>query len=143
MTDAPLSAPSIRLVRRTPSVQEDLRLREAAGPSPCPGERAGRGLPVRSTAKGRAFRGRPVGRGRIVGDGRLLARVADIAVEPGFQGRGLGQAIMTARMAPARAERPVGLCPSLIADLAADRRPVRRGVAPAAPCCIGMAQRPA
>ena len=71
------------------------------------------------------------------------AQATDIAVEPEFQGRGPGQAIMSAPMTAARAELSADLPLNLIADLPADRRHARHGVAPTAPRSIAMAQRPA
>lgn len=151
MTDAPIfappaSEPGTRRVRRTPSVDDDLRLREAAGASAYPREAAERGLPsslIAGVVELDAPGARAVGMGRVVGDGGLHAQATDIAVEPEFQGRGPGQAIMSAPMTAARAELAAGLPLNLIADLPADRRHARHGFVPAAPRSIAMAQRPA
>ena len=144
MTDASSPAVATRLTRRTPCVDGYLRLRDAAGLSPCPRAAAERGLPntligvVVETA-GQGEPPRAVGMGRIVGVGGLFAQVTDIALEPALRGlglcrgRGLGEAIMTFLMQVAKAELSAGLYLSLMADPPADRLYARHGFAPAAP----------
>ena len=149
MTDAPIfappaSEPGTRRVRRTPSVDDELRLREAAGSSAGLREAAERRLPdslIAAVVELDAPGGRAVGMGRLVGDGGLHAQATDIAVEPEFQGRGPGQAIMSALKTAA--ELSAGLPLNLIAELPADRRHARHGFVPVAPRSIAMAQRSA
>jgi GNAT superfamily N-acetyltransferase len=49
---------------------------------------------------------RAVGMGRLVGDGVMYFYVQDLAVEPGYQGRGVGQAILDALLGWVRQVAP-------------------------------------
>lgn len=59
--------------------------------------------------------GKPVGMGRLVGDG-IYCDVKDIAVSPGYQGKGVGRMIMEAIIAHIRETTPkgYGICVQLI-----------------------------
>lgn len=51
-----------------------------------------------------AFAGdKPVGMGRIVGDGAMYAYIQDVAVDPDYQGQGIGQRIVAALLDHIRA----------------------------------------
>lgn len=55
--------------------------------------------------------------GRIVGDGRYNFEVVDIAVDPQYQGQGLGRQIMENIMAFLNRNAPEGSYISLVADV--------------------------
>ncbi|WP_371264781.1 GNAT family N-acetyltransferase [Paenibacillus sp. CF384] len=82
--------------------------------------------------------GRLVGMGRIIGDGGCFYQVVDIAVDPAFQGRGLGKQIMTELMNDMDAHAPAGAYVSLLADVPADRLYQKFGFTYTAPQSLGM-----
>ncbi|QUD90787.1 GNAT family N-acetyltransferase [Phenylobacterium montanum] len=83
-----------------------------------------------------------IGMGRVIGDGGCFFQVVDIAVDPRFQGRGYGKAIMVEIMAWLEAEVPPTGYVSLIADGPAKDLYAQFGFQPTAPASIGMAWRP-
>jgi GNAT superfamily N-acetyltransferase len=125
----------------TPSADEYLRLRVAAGLSPKTEEQAAKGLP--NTWFGITVRheGRAVGMGRIIGDGGTAFQIVDIALEPAHHGKGLGKAIMAALMQHLAAHAPTGAYISLIADGDARHLYAKYGFEPVMPDSIGMAMR--
>ncbi|WP_275659224.1 GNAT family N-acetyltransferase [Shewanella sp. Isolate8] len=60
---------------------------------------------------------RVIAMGRVVGDGALNFELVDIAVDPGYQGRGLGSAIMSAIMEYLDEAAPKGAYITLMADV--------------------------
>ena len=56
---------------------------------------------------------RPIGMGRIIGDGAISYFVKDVAVRPEFQGRGAGRLMMDAILAHIRKSVPAGYHVSL------------------------------
>jgi ribosomal protein S18 acetylase RimI-like enzyme len=60
--------------------------------------------------------GRPIGIGRVVGDGGCFFQIVDIAVLPQYQKRGLGRAIMENLMEYIHREAPPTAYVSLMAD---------------------------
>jgi GNAT superfamily N-acetyltransferase len=76
--------------------------------------------------------------GRVVGDGGLALQVVDVAVDPRWQGQGLGGAIMTRIADWLDATLPPGAHVSLLADGEAHRLYARFGFRPTAPASIGM-----
>lgn len=90
-----MSGESIRSEHRVPAVADYLRLRRDSGLAERSAEAAEKGLGNSLFAvtlyneKGVA-----VGMGRVVGDGGCNFEVMDIAVDPAYQGRGLGRRIM-------------------------------------------------
>jgi ribosomal protein S18 acetylase RimI-like enzyme len=90
-------------------VDDFMRLRAVAGLSPRDAKGAAIGLP--NSLYGVHFRheGTAVAMGRVVGDGGLNFEIVDVAVDPAYQGRGLGKAVMRhimrylSRAAPDRA----------------------------------------
>lgn len=123
----------------TPSAEDYLRLRVAAGLSPKTAEQAAKGLP--NTWFGIIVRhgGRAVGMGRIVGDGGTAFQIVDIALEPAHHGKGLGKAIMAALMQHLATHAPAGAYVSLIADGDARHLYAKYGFEPVMPASIGMA----
>ncbi|QFU91710.1 GNAT family N-acetyltransferase [Amycolatopsis sp. YIM 10] len=84
---------------------------------------------------------RPVGMGRVVGDGGTAFQIVDMCVLPEHQGRGLGKQIMTALMEDLRQRAPRTAYISLIADGDARHLYARYGFAETAPDSVGMALR--
>ena len=85
----------ITLKLEVPDIESYLRLRVDSGLSPRSREAANRGLPNTLFAV-TLFNSEnyAVGMGRIVGDGGCNFEVVDIAVDPAYQGKGLGRLIM-------------------------------------------------
>jgi GNAT superfamily N-acetyltransferase len=81
-----------------------------------------------------------VGMGRLLGDGGWYFHVADMAVLPEHQRRGLGDAILTALLERIRRGAPAGAHVNLIADPPGRRLYARHGFTPTAPDSIGMAR---
>ncbi|TKA97293.1 GNAT family N-acetyltransferase [Cereibacter changlensis] len=136
-----MTKPAHEIIRRTPSVEEYLRLRDIAGLSPFSAAAAAQGL------KGTVFsvvveaEGKAIGMGRLIGDGGCFFQVVDIAVDPEHQGRGLGKAIVAALMQHVTAALPASAYVSLIADVPANRLYEKFGFAETAPRSLGMAYR--
>jgi GNAT superfamily N-acetyltransferase len=81
----------------------------------------------------------PVGMGRVIGDGGWYFHIADMAVLPEHQRRGIGDAILTALLDRIRAEAPAGAWVTLLADPPGRRLYARHGFAETAPDSLGMA----
>ncbi len=77
-----------------PTPEEYINLRKKAGLSAKSIEAAKKGLP--NSLYGITIRdnGRLIGMGRVIGDGACFFEVVDIAVDPDYQGLGLGKTIM-------------------------------------------------
>ncbi|MFT6605904.1 MAG: GNAT superfamily N-acetyltransferase [Halocynthiibacter sp.] len=99
-----------------PSAKDFCRLRAVAGMTPRSEAAAEAGLPGTLHGVLALAEGRVIGMGRIVGDGGLVYHICDMAVEPGFQGRGIGRAIMAALMAHLKAEIKAEAYVNLLAD---------------------------
>ena len=128
------------LTAETPSQDDYLRLRIVSGLTPKTAEGAAAGLPNTVFAVVVREAERVVAIGRIIGDGGLFFQIVDIAVDPAFQGRGLGKRIMAGLMAHV-ATLPKGAYVSLIADTPADRLYAQFGFVATAPRSLGMAYR--
>lgn len=129
-----------QLAPRTPTPDEYLTLRAAAGLSPFSRAAAELALPNTIFAVVIEEAGRAIGMGRLIGDGGCFFQIVDIAVDPAFQGRGLGKRIMAGLMAHV-ATLPKGAYVSLIADTPADRLYAQFGFVATAPRSLGMAYR--
>ena len=129
------------LKAETPSDEEYLRLRVAAGLSRKSPEGAAIGLANTWHAVVVRRDGQAVGMGRVIGDGGLFFMVVDIAVEPAHQGRGLGKAIMAALVERLRTSAPSRAHVALIADGEAHRLYARYGFTLTAPDGVGMQMR--
>ena len=133
--------PDYRIVARTPAIEDYRRLRAISGLTPRSAEAAAVGLPNTVFAVViENLAGEAVGMGRVIGDGGLFFQIVDIAVDPAFQGRGLGKRIMAGLMAHV-ATLPKGAYVSLIADTPADRLYAQFGFVATAPRSLGMAYR--
>ena len=127
------------LVAGTPSVDDFLRLRKVSGLSEKTRQAAEIGLPNSWHAVTIQHAGRPVGMGRIIGDGGTAFQIVDIAVEPEHQGKGLGKQIMAALVEHIHAIAPDSAYISLIADGDARHLYAKFGFEPVMPASIGMA----
>ncbi|MCO7223388.1 GNAT family N-acetyltransferase [Pleionea sp. CnH1-48] len=94
-----------------------LRLREISGLSPRPREAAEKALPNSLYCVQVLFDNKPVGMGRVVGDGALNFDIVDIAVDPEHQGRGLGRKIMESVMTYIKGAAVQGSYVCLMADV--------------------------
>jgi ribosomal protein S18 acetylase RimI-like enzyme len=85
--------------------------------------------------------GEVVGMGRVIGDGGWYFHIADMAVLPEHQRRGIGDAVLTALIERIEAVAPPGAFVTLLADPPGRRLYERHGFVPTAPHSIGMALR--
>ena len=132
-----------RLVWGPPSQAEYLALRERAGLAPCTPRQAelalaGGWAAAHVVAEPGAD---TVGMGRVIADGGWYFHILDMAVLPGHQRRGLGDAILTALLERIRREAPPGAFVNLLADPPGRRLYARHGFKPTAPHSIGMSLR--
>jgi GNAT superfamily N-acetyltransferase len=127
---------------RPPPAGAYLRLRREAGLRPKTPDQA-RGALAGSWAFCHVVHeasGEIVGMGRLLGDGGWYFHVADMAVLPGHQRRGLGDAILSALLDTIRSSAPPGAYVSLFADPPGRRLYERHGFTESAPRSLGMSQ---
>lgn len=106
----------VEIIESPPTAQEYLALRVKAGLSPKSVKAAEIGLPNSLYAVQFRTDGKLVAMGRVVGDGPCFFQVVDIAVDPDYQGRGLGRAVMERVDTYLRSTTLDGSYVSLIAD---------------------------
>ncbi|MER6677154.1 GNAT family N-acetyltransferase [Streptomyces sp. NPDC000983] len=99
-----------------PSVEVYRRLRTDAGLSDKDPEAVALALPNTWHGVVLSHAGRPVGMGRVIGDGGTAFQIVDICVHPAHQGRGLGGRIMAALTGELERRAPATAYVSLIAD---------------------------
>jgi ribosomal protein S18 acetylase RimI-like enzyme len=135
----PLEDP-YRLVEGPPDAASYLALRQQAGLTARTAEQAEAAL-LGSWAAVHVVDGggRPVGMGRVIGDGGWYFHVVDMAVLPDHQRRGIGDAILGRLLAHIDQAAPSGAYVSLLADEPGRRLYERHGFEPTAPRSIGMA----
>ncbi|WP_426139553.1 GNAT family N-acetyltransferase [Pseudomonas sp. DWP3-1-2] len=126
---------------KLPSVQTYQALRTGSGLSGKTDEAAVRGLPNTLFAVQILHGSRPVGMGRVIGDGGCFFQVVDIAVLTEHQGKGLGKRIMAEIMKYIEANVPESGYVSLIADGQAQDLYAQFGFVHTAPRSVGMAYR--
>jgi ribosomal protein S18 acetylase RimI-like enzyme len=132
---------TIELVSRIPSPEIYLQLRTEGGLSSYAMEAAETGL-RNSLYSVMVFDGeKPVGMGRLVGDGGCFVQVTDIVVLPDYQGQGLGKRIMAALTDYIETRLPPTAYVSLIADVPANRLYEQFGFKETAPRSVGMSRR--
>lgn len=100
----------------TPSVEDYIAIRLAAGLSRKSEAAARRGLPNSLFAVVVYFEQTPIGIGRVIGDGGCFYEITDIAVLPAHQKQGVGDLIMRALVAWLRENAPPTAYVSLMAD---------------------------
>jgi len=108
--------PEYEIAVRNPTVAEYCALRAGAGLSPRSEEIVRVALPNTLFAVVVEHQSRAVGMGRVVGDGGTVFQVADIAVLPEHQGRGLGKQILDTIDAWLRGTARSGAFVNLFAD---------------------------
>lgn len=106
----------IEIIEKQPAVDDFLKLRVVAGLSPRSREAAERGLPHSLYAVTAVSADKTVGMGRVIGDGGCNYEIVDIAVDPDYQGQGIGRQIMQSIMDFIHRDAPAGSFVSLIAD---------------------------
>ena len=126
------------VLHQTPTVETYRHLRQAAGLSPKALEAAERGLANSLFSVQLLCHGEPVAVGRVVGDGGCFYQVADIAVLPEHQGRGLGKAVMREIAGYIEQEVPESAYVSLLADGQAYQLYQKFGFSLTAPASVGM-----
>ncbi len=128
--------PSVHHTAPTP--EEYIRLRKAAGLSAKHPEGAAIGLRNSTFCVTLRLEDQLIGMGRIIGDGGCFFQVVDIAVEPAYQGQGLGKLIMAHLTEYLDSHAPKGSYISLIADVPADRLYKQYGFDYTGPEAVGM-----
>jgi ribosomal protein S18 acetylase RimI-like enzyme len=125
----------------TPAVDEYLELRAKAGLSAYAPDAAAKGLSGTCFAVCVRDNAQLIGMGRVIGDGGCFFQIVDMAVDPGYQRRGIGFEIMTRLMQALRQNAPKSAYVSLIADGPASQLYERFGFEITAPASAGMALR--
>ncbi|MFD1957229.1 GNAT family N-acetyltransferase [Paenibacillus thailandensis] len=121
-----------------PEPEEYAALREAAGLSPKDVAKSAVGLPNSLFAVTLRDSGKLIGMGRVIGDGGCFFHVVDIAVDPAYQGRGLGKRIMRRITEYLDAHASSGAYVSLMADVPADHLYKQFGFVYGYPKSVGM-----
>ena len=134
-----MDAMSYDTLLATPTAETYCHLRVASGLSPKSAEAAARGLPNTLFGVQILHEGRPVGMGRVIGDGGTAFQVVDIAVLPEHQGQGLGKRLMAEIAAWLHEHVPESGYVSLLADVPADALYAHFGFVHTAPRTVGMA----
>lgn len=120
-----------------PSIDEYRRLRLDSGLSPKDERQAAGAVSGSWAFRHVRLDGEAVGMGRVVGDGGWYFLVADMAVRPAHQGRGIGAAILDALLDEIRDRAPGGYV-TLTADPPGRRLYESRGFHDVAPGQTGM-----
>lgn len=131
-----------QLVDTAPPLDRYLALRRDSGLTPVTAEQGAAALPGSWFACHvvREESGDVVGMGRLIGDGGWYFVVADMAVLPAHQRRGLGDAVLARLLDEVRARVPAGAYVSLMADEPGRRLYERHGFTVRAPHTTGMAR---
>lgn len=129
------------VVHKAPTAEEYVHLRLAAGLSPKSLQAAENGLGNSVFALTLRVSSKLIGMGRIIGDGGCFYQIVDIAVEPAYQGNGLGKVIMSELTAYLSDHAPEGSYVSLLADVPADKLYKQFGFEYTQPKSVGMYKR--
>lgn len=128
-----------RLVEGPPPLVDYLALRLRAGLSPKSEPQAEAALQGSWCALHvRAADGSVVAMGRVIGDGGWYFHIADMAVLPEHQRKGLGSAVLTWLIERIRSLAPPEPYVTLLADPPGQRLYARHGFVPTAPHSTGM-----
>jgi GNAT superfamily N-acetyltransferase len=129
-----------RLVDADPTVEQYLRLRADSGLTPKRPDQAEQALAGawRTVRVEDSTDGAVVGMGRIVGDGGWYFQIADMAVLPDHQHRGIGAAVLTHLLDVIRRDAPPDPYVTLMADGPGRALYARHGFVDTAPHSIGM-----
>ena len=115
---------NLSTIEEVAPVDDFIRLRLISGLTPRPKEAVVKGLPrslygVHIHLSGESEEHKVIAMGRVVGDGALNFEIVDIAVDPDYQGQGLGREIMQQIMNYLEREAPSGAYITLMADVPA------------------------
>ncbi len=105
------------LIHAAPTIEEYRSLRQKAGLAPREYEAAKVGLRNSLFSVVVKEGDKMIGMGRIVGDGGCHVQITDIAVDPSYQGMGIGKAIMKEIMTHIRDAVPKSCFVNLFADV--------------------------
>lgn len=131
-----------RLLDGPPNAEDYLALRTLAGLTPPRPDQVTAGV-AGAWAAVRVVHeptGTTVGMGRVIGDGGWYFHVIDMAVLPGHQRRGLGDAVLRSLLDRIRRDAPSGAWVSLMADGPGRQLYARHGFVATAPHSLGMAR---
>ncbi len=109
----------LEIKHHIPDVDSYLRLRKNTGLSPRSRKAAELGLPNTLFAVTVYDDQKVIGMGRVIGDGGCNYEVVDVAIEPEYQGKGLGRSLMEAITTYLDKNAPEGSYISMIADVPA------------------------
>jgi ribosomal protein S18 acetylase RimI-like enzyme len=108
---------AVKVIKKVPSVEDFLRLRIISGLTPRPAKAVKKALPNSLFGVHLIIDDKTVGMGRVVGDGALNFEIVDVAVDPQYQGQGLGRLVMQNIMRYLDANAPEGAYITLLADV--------------------------
>lgn len=129
---------NFEVMNEVPSAEEYVAMRVLAGLSPKDIKASEIGLRNSIFAVTIRNQSTLIGMGRIIGDGGCFYQIVDIAVDPAYQGQGLGKRIMTELINFLENQVPKGAYVSLIADLPADKLYEKFGFNYTSPKSVGM-----
>jgi ribosomal protein S18 acetylase RimI-like enzyme len=107
---------SVEIIESIPSAEDYVILRERAGLSSKSVEAAKVGLPNSLYAVTVYDTGNLIGMGRVIGDGACFFEIVDLAVDPDYQGHGLGKQIMLKMESYLQTTAMEGSYVSMVAD---------------------------
>ncbi|ANZ36360.1 GNAT family N-acetyltransferase [Lentzea guizhouensis] len=124
---------------KPPAVDDYLRLREESGLSARTRAEVENGIDGAWAAAHviHVESGETVGMGRVISDGGWYFHIIDMAVLPGHQRKGIGDAVMTALLRLIHEHAPTASV-SLLADPPGRRLYERHGFVDTAPASVGM-----
>jgi len=129
---------NVEVLNEVPSAEEYVAMRVRAGLSPKDVKASEMGLKNSIYAVTIRNQSILIGMGRIIGDGGCFYQIVDIAVDPDYQGQGLGKRIMYELTNFLENTVPKGAYVSLIADLPADKLYEKFGFNYTSPKSVGM-----
>ncbi len=129
---------NFEVMNEVPSAEEYVAMRVLAGLSPKDIKASEIGLRNSIYAVTIRDQSKLIGMGRIIGDGGCFYQIVDIAVDPVYQGQGLGKRMMTELTNFLENQVPKGAYVSLIADIPADKLYEKFGFNYTSPKSVGM-----
>jgi ribosomal protein S18 acetylase RimI-like enzyme len=126
----------VNIIKEVVAVEDFLRLRIVSGLTPRPAEAAKKALPNSLFGVHLVIDDCTVAMGRVVGDGALNFEVVDVAVDPNYQGKGLGRIVMQNIMGYLEQNAVEGAYITLLADVPQLYK--KFGFVLSRPACEGM-----
>jgi len=126
----------VNIIKKVAAVEDFLRLRIVSGLTPRPAEAAKKALPNSLFGVHLVVDDCTVAMGRVVGDGALNFEVVDVAVDPNYQGKGLGSIVMQNIMGYLEQNAVEGAYITLLADVPQLYK--KFGFVLSRPACEGM-----